>query len=228
MSAGNVIGNVIIFGGIGAMGYLLLKKKPVVEQVAITKTLINGMEQSEYEKIKAKFCADSIGKGKWSGKDFIKNCVSLQERSELTEPLIDQSALQIKADYNTWDATTRDYYAPTGDIKANTCLELDFFIKTLEINLINLYKLAGAGLTAYKAIIVVNEKAKADAIAKFNKFNCRDKIEALRTRTLVDLQSKGSIDAENSILKKAFTEQKGYIILGGLVLLTAFYIVVKK
>jgi hypothetical protein len=211
------------------MAYLLLKKKPVVEQSATTKTFINGMEKGEYEKYKAQLCADAIGKGNWSGnKDFIKDCVSLQERSELTEPLLDQSALQIKADYNTWDATTRDYYTPTGDIKANTCLELDFFIKTLEINLVNLYKLAGGGLTTYKPIIAVTEKAKADAIAKFNKFNCRDKIEALRIRTLVDAQSKGSIKAEESVLGKTFTEQKTYIILGALVLLTGFYVVVKK
>jgi hypothetical protein len=228
MEAGKVIGNVIIFGGIGAIGYLLFKKKPVIQQVALTKTLINGVEKSEYEKNKAKLCADAIGKGNWSRKDFIKDCVSLQERSELTEPLLDQSALQIKADYNTWDATTRDYYTPTGDIKANTCLELDFFIKTLEINLVNLYELAGAGLKTYKPIIAVTEKAKADAIAKFNKFNCRDKIEALRTRTLVDLQSKGSIKAEESVLGKGFVEQKGYIILGALVLLTGFYAIVKK
>jgi hypothetical protein len=65
-------------------------------------------------------------------------------------------------------------------------------------------------------------------VCKFNKFNCRDKIEAVRTRMLVDLQSKGSIKAEESVVGKGFTEQKTYIVLGALVLLTGFYIVVKK
>ena len=69
---------------------------------------------------------------------------------------------------------------------------------------------------------------KTDAIAKFNKFNCRDRIEAERTRDLIDLQSKGSIKAEESIVTKGFTEQKTYIIIGALVLLTGFYVIVKK
>jgi hypothetical protein len=152
----------------------------------------------------------------------------MQPRNELTEPLVDQNALQIMADYNTWDATTRTYYTPTGDIKANTCLELDLFIKERGQGLPLLYSLAGSGLPNYNSIIAGTEKAKADAEAKFNKFNCRDKIEVLRTNTLIDLQTKGSINAEESIVNKGFAEQKTYIILGALVLLTGFYVVVKK
>jgi hypothetical protein len=232
MEAGKVIGNVIILGGIGAMAYLLLKKKPVVEQGATTKKLINGVEQSEYEKKNAEYCYNIISTNTPLSVRFSpayrEKCLSMQTFNELTEPLLDQSALQIKADYSTWDATTRDFYTPTGDIKANTCLELDLFIKERGQTLPNLYKLAGAGLSNYKPIIAITEKAKADAEAKFNKFNCRDKIEALRTKSLVDLQTKGSIKAEESVLGKGFTEQKTYIILGALVLLTGFYVVVKK
>jgi len=44
MSAGKVIENVIIYGGIGAMAYLLLKKKPVVEQKATKKYFLYGVE----------------------------------------------------------------------------------------------------------------------------------------------------------------------------------------
>jgi hypothetical protein len=41
-------------------------------------------------------------------------------------------------------------------------------------------------------------------------------------------ETKGSIKAEETIVNKGFTEQKTYIILGALVLLTGFYVVVKK
>ena len=230
---GNVIGNVIIFGGIGAMGYLLLKKKPVVEQGATTKTLINGVEQSEYEKKNAEYCYSVISTNTPLSVRFSPaykaKCLSMQTFNELTEPLVDQSVLNVNyLQYNTWDATTRDFYTTTGDIKANTCLELDLFIKERGQTLPILYNLAGMGLSNEKPIIAITEKAKADAEAKFNKFNCRDKIEALRTKSLIDLQTKGSINAEESILGKGFTEQKTYIILGTLVLLTGFYVVVKK
>jgi hypothetical protein len=232
MEAGKVIENVIIFGGIGAMGYLLLKKKPVVEQGATTKTLIDGVEESDYKKKEVEYCYSVISTDNPQyvtySPAYKARCLAMQLFNELTEPLVDQNALQIKADYNTWDATTRDFYTPTGDIKANTCLELDSFIKERGQTLPNLYKLAGSGLSNYKPIIAITEKAKADAEAKFNKFNCRDKIEAVRTRSLIDLQTQGSIKAEKSIVGKGFLEQKTYIILGALVLLTGFYIVVKK
>jgi hypothetical protein len=232
MSAGKVIESVIIFGGIGAMAYLLLKKKPVVEQGATTKKFIDGIEESDYKKKEAEYCYNVISTNTPLSVRFSPSykakCLSMQTFNELTEPLLDQSALQIKADYSTWDATTRHFYTPTGDIKANTCLELDLFIKEQGQSLPNLYKLVAGGLPNYKPIIAITEKAKADAEAKFNKFNCRDKIEAERTKTLVDLQTKGSIKAEETIVGKGFTEQKTYIILGALVLLTGFYVVVKK
>ena len=80
---------------------------------------------------------------------------------------------------------------------------------------------AGAGLG-------IKQQISKMAREKFERFNCRDKIEAVRTRSLIDLQTQGSIKAEESIVKKGFAEQKTYIILGALVLLTGFYMVVKK
>jgi hypothetical protein len=44
MEAGKVIENVIIYGGIGAMAYLLFKKKPVVEQKVTKKVFLGGIE----------------------------------------------------------------------------------------------------------------------------------------------------------------------------------------
>jgi hypothetical protein len=134
----------------------------------------------------------------------------MQTFNELTEPLVDQSALDetLYISFHPWEAFKTHLYTTKGDIKANNCLELDLIIK-------------GKGKST-------DSKYRTDAEAKFNKFNCRDKIEALRTKSLIDLQTKGSIKAEESILGKGFTEQKTYIILGALVLLTGFYIVVKK
>jgi hypothetical protein len=80
----------------------------------------------------------------------------------------------------------------------------------------------------YKISIDFTKQLIADIETKFNKFNCRDKIEAVRTRSLVDLQSKGSIKAEESVVGKGFAEQKTYIVLGSLILLTSLYVFVKK
>jgi hypothetical protein len=60
MSAGKVIENVIILGSIGAMGYLLFKKKPVIEQTPTTKTFIDGVEESEFKKKNAEYCWNII------------------------------------------------------------------------------------------------------------------------------------------------------------------------
>jgi hypothetical protein len=218
MVAGKVINNVIIFGGIGAMAYLLLKKKPVVEQTPTTKKFIGGFEESDYNKSQAIKCANEIIDDKkdnifWRDPEFVKRCVDLQEKSELTETLVDQSVLGITQQHD-------QYYTNTGDIRANTCLELDWFIKIVNNDVLRLAK--SNVNTDYL------RKVKQDAEAKFKKFNCRDKIEAVRTKNLIDLQSKGSINAEKNIVTKGFTEQKTYIIIGALVLLTGFYIVVKK
>ena len=228
MEAGKVINNVIIFGGIGAMAYLLFKKKPVIEQKPTTKIFINGIEKSEYDKQKAKLCLEEAGSGRT---EKIKDCVSLQDSTELTEPLIDRTAL-TNTNTDTWSKVLDEqnrFYTPTGDLKANSCLELDLLIKDRNSSLVSLYELNALYYSiGNKQLLEESKKILSDAEAKFNKFNCRDKIEAVRTRMLVDLQSKGSIKAEESVVGKGFKEQKTYIILGALVLLTGFYIVVKK
>ena len=112
------------------------------------------------------------------------------------------------------------YYTPSGDLRANNCVELDLLIKKLGDYNFN--------PTQYPVLYNFYTQLKADVDSKFNKFNCRDKIEAVRTRSLVDIQTKGAIKAEESILGKGFTEQKTYIALGSLILLTGLYVVVKK
>jgi hypothetical protein len=219
MNAGKVIESVIIFGGIGAMGYLLLKKKPVVEEGATTKNFIDGIEESEYNKLLAEGCAKNVAFS--NNLDEIMKCRRLQEKNELTDSLLDDSVVN---DYNSNTRPLTNMWNPPPIKNLNTCNELDNFIKSQSMKLQYFYK---SGFFP-KWIGEQNEKAKAEAEAKFNKYNCRDKIEAVRTKTLVDLQTKGSIKAEEAIVNKGFTEQKTYIILGALVLLTGFYVVVKK
>jgi hypothetical protein len=232
MSAGKVIENVIILGSIGAMGYLLFKKKPVIEQTPTTKTFIDGVEESEFKKKNAEYCWNIISTNNPSSVTFSpeykEKCLSMQSLTELTEPLIDQSVLgsvpPLDNDKDLYlygfSNHRKMYYTPTGNLRANTCIELDLLIKKLGDYNFN--------PTQYPVLYNFYTQLKADVDSKFNKFNCRDKIEAVRTRSLVDLQSKGSIKAEETILGKGFTEQKTYIILGALVLLTGFYVVVKK
>ena len=230
MEADKVISNVIIFGGIGAMAYLLLKKKPVVEQKSTTTTFVynpvsgNTTEQTIYNSQKALACAEGISKD-WIkvSPSFVANCVSLQGNNELTQPLVDQTTLSLNPSSNL---ITNRFYTGTGDVRPNSCIELDWFIKSISKDLQFMYSSGSGSISS--SFIPYYEKVKKDAEDKFAKFNCRDKIEAQRTKDFVAVQSKGDIQAEQSILTKSFTDQKTYIILGGLVLLTGFYIVVKK
>lgn len=279
MSLNKAIENVIIFGGIGAMAYMLLKKpKHTKEQCEYdSKYLHAKMQEIQYAKginrqkttpAELKKLQDDYNiayvKNKHSNcRDFdIKNtnidetidadldalcaekkptpstdvnlynrCTeNLKNKSELWKPLIDPNAMIGISPllYSTYDATYRSLYLPTGDLKANTCGDLDISVKKLNSDLMSMYDLLGSGLTNYKSIIATTEKAKLDTEEKIKKFNCRAKIEAERTKDLIGVQTKSDIKAEESIVSKSFKEQKAYIILGGLILLTGFYIAVKK
>jgi hypothetical protein len=245
MEAGKVIESVIILGGIGAMGYLLLKKKPTVEQEPTKKIFVNGKEitRKDYDEELIGLCSKSIGRvggvqgAKWNtpSEALIKACLRTEEYTEVTEPLVAMSVVDLSSAPNDdsdlykygFSKHRKAYYTPSGELRANNCMELDYGIKVANSYLTDLYKLAGIG-SDNKGLQKFYTQLIADLEAKFNKFNCRDRIEAVRTKSLVDLQSKGSIKAEESVLGKGFTEQKTYIILGALVLLTGFYVVVKK
>lgn len=233
MSAGKIIENVIIFGGIGTMAYLLFKKKPVIVQEPIPikynvvekgKTAVN---EEDWIKGQRKLCVDFITNktGLATGHSFenYRSCNDIQEKNELSEHLVDINVLNNRIDYNKlkseqWSANYLSYLTPQGELKANTCLELDWLIKDFGIEQVHL----SVGAIGIRQQIVKMAKEK------YERFNCRDKVEAVRTRDLIALQTQGSIKAEESIVKKGFAEQKTYIILGGLVLLTGFYIIVKK
>jgi hypothetical protein len=278
MSAGKVIENVIVFGGIGAMAYLLLKKPMPVKvnceyDLKYMDSLLNQIKliqvrdktSSANEKIKKlsdeynsvyqryngaeckkviytpaggeiddrptgldKICAEKKPTI-YTDVVLYNQCLeNSMKNSELNKPLVDPVAMNSGKEWKRYDTTYQSLYTPSGELKANTCLAVDGLIKSLDDMIANSYKMLARGLSNYQPILETQQQAKTDAIAKFNKFICRDRIEAERTRDLIALQSKGSIKAEESIVTKGFTEQKTYIIIGALVLLTGFYVIVKK
>ena len=235
MSAGKVIENVIIFGGIGVMAYLLLKKKPVVEQKATKKFFLNGVEikNKDFDEDLIKLCRKSIGRvgdvqgAEWKtpSEELLKKCYGIEELTEVTEPLVDRSVLDLSSAPNNdkdlhlygYSKFRKMYYTPSGDLRANNCVELDILMKE--------------PLSAYFPNDIIRNnytQLRADVEAKFSKFNCRDKIEAVRTRSFADALTETAIKSEESVLGKGFKEQKTYIALGGLVLLTGLYVVLKK
>jgi hypothetical protein len=231
MGTGKVIENVIIFGGIGAMAYLLLKKKPV-EQKATKKFFLNGVEikNKDFDEDLIKLCSKSIGRKEQDGKfknpspDLLLKCFTIENVNQVTEPLIDRSVLDLRSNLTDdkdlylygYSNFKKKFYTPSGDLRANTCQELDLMMKTRE--------------TFFPNDIVRNNytQLRADVESKFNKFNCRDKIEAVRTRSFADELTETAIKSEESVLGKGFKEQKTYIVLGTLVLLTGLYVVLKK
>jgi hypothetical protein len=278
MSAGKVIENVIIFGGIGAMAYLLLKKPMPVKanceyDLKYMDSLLNKIKliqarnkgasanaeikklsdeyNSVYQRYNGAECKKVIqtpaggsiddrvlGLDKicaeekptpYTDVNLYNQCLENSiKKSELNKPLVDPIVMNSGKEWKRYDATYQSLYTPSGELKANTCLELDALIKNLDTFIADSYKMLARGLSNYKPILETQQQAKTDAIAKFNTFICRDRIEAERTKDLIALQSKGSIKAEESIVTKGFAEQKTYIIIGALVLLTGFYVIVKK
>jgi len=243
MGTGKVIENVIIFGGIGAMAYLLLKKKPV-EQKATKKFFLNGVEikNKDFDEDLIKLCSKSIGRVEQDGKfknpseALLKKCYGVEELTEVTEPLVDRSVLDLSSAPNNdkdlylygYSKFRKMYYTPSGDLRANNCVEIDLAIKKSNDDLGNLYMLVARGSVEYNTSINSTKQLIADLEAKFSKFNCRDKIEAVRTRSFADELTETAIKSEESVLGKGFKEQKTYIVLGTLVLLTGLYVVLKK
>ena len=110
MESGKLINNVIIVGGIGAMAYLLLKKKPTVVQEPIpikynvTEKGKTSVSEEDWIKSQRKLCADFImnKNGNSSGGHSFahyRSCNDIQEKNELSEHLIDSSVLSNKIDY---------------------------------------------------------------------------------------------------------------------------------
>jgi len=269
MSAGKVIENIIIFGGIGTIAYMLLKKQlPTKESCDYDQKYIEAQNtkiifaqakkaspaqikqlQADYDIVKTRYDRSNCGlvapkkvnpAGAYiipeptspyctiDSKDMFNvpvrakydDCIeNYKKNSDVWKPLIDPNVFEPeKVIYLNDPRKESD--------KWYSCGNIDKRIKTGKQSLIDKY--SSKDIRVRNSNSAIFEAGIAELEADFKKYNCRDKIEAERTKMLTDLQLKGSIKAEESIVTKGFAEQKTYIIIGALVLLTGFYVVVKK
>jgi hypothetical protein len=107
------------------------------------------------------------------------------------------------------------------------CLALDKVLKE--------YIVRKSDLLKQKLVGGVNQSLLNETLKKFyeteenfTKMKCRDKIEFLRLNETAVLDLEQAIKSEASVLEKNKREQNIYIGLGALVVLTGFYILIKK
>jgi hypothetical protein len=107
------------------------------------------------------------------------------------------------------------------------CLALDKLIKEYIVRKSDLLKQKLAGGVNQS---LLNETLKVfnESEDKFSRLNCRKKIEFLRLNETAVLDLEQAIKSEASVLEKNKKEQNLYIGLGAIVLLTGFYILIKK
>jgi hypothetical protein len=107
------------------------------------------------------------------------------------------------------------------------CLALDKLIKEYIVRKSDLAKQKLAGGVNQS---LLNETLKVfnESEDKFSRLNCRNKIEFLRLNETAVLDLEQAIKSEASVLEKNKKEQNLYIGLGAIVLLTGFYILIKK
>jgi hypothetical protein len=107
------------------------------------------------------------------------------------------------------------------------CLALDKLIKEYIVRKSDLLKQKLAGGVNQS---LLNETLKVfnESEDKFSRLNCRKKIEFLRLNETAVLDLEQAIKSEASVLEKNKKEQNLYIGLGAIVLLTGFYIIIKK
>lgn len=229
MSIGKAIDNVVIFGGIGAIGYLLLKKNKIKDSNPVKKyTNENGDELAKDTTFFKGINFISICKATKGGTE--ESDIELEDANHskvyfntndlpYIKDLCDNLPLTLKKEIEQeLSLETNPMYSSIG----NTCVELDVKISLLQRWILEEYK----NKNPYMANVY--EKQKKMLEDKFNKFNCRDKIEVQRTGDVINTIVKGTINAEQNINKSSFREQNTYIALGSLVLLVSLYSVIKK
>ena len=105
-------------------------------------------------------------------------------------------------------------------IKPNTCVDLDKSAKEIidEITKDPNNQLKNKYLTY----------AKEQVLGKFNRYDCRNKIEETRFDESGKLITENAIKSEQKVLGKSNLENNIYILLGATVLITALVILLKK
>jgi hypothetical protein len=225
MNSKEIVQNLIIFGGIGSIAYLLFKKqKTDTAKFDIKYTEENGQPSSRKFDIK-----NTLYRG-LSLQNICANTASGTKTAKINDVLITEEELPYISSFCNklkTDNTISEIDQPLIDFPskgyANTCRDLDVEISRYDDRIIDDNKY---NRPSWELKYDINRRDSSQAM--FDKFRCRDKIETERTKDLIGLELKGSINAEKSILNKNFEEQNTYIIFGGLVLLTSFYVLLKK
>lgn len=107
------------------------------------------------------------------------------------------------------------------------CLALDKALKEYIVRKSDLLKQKVAG-GVNQRLLDETLKLFYDSEEKFLKMKCREKIEFLRLNETAVLDLEQAIKSEASVLEKNKKEQNIYIALGAIVVLTGFYILIKK
>ena len=107
------------------------------------------------------------------------------------------------------------------------CLLLDKTLKEYLVRKSDLLKQdANGGVN--KSLLNETLKLFYETEEKFAKMKCAKKIEYLKLNETAVLDLEQAIKSEASVIEKNKKEQNIYIALGGIMLLTAFYILIKK
>jgi len=101
-------------------------------------------------------------------------------------------------------------------IKANTCVDLDKDVKKISDEIT---KEPNNQLKNYFL-----SYAKEQVLGKFNRYDCRNRIENTRLDEAGNVNTKYSIKSEQSVLGKSNTQTNIYIVIGGLVILSTLVI----
>jgi hypothetical protein len=111
------------------------------------------------------------------------------------------------------------------------CTGLDNGIRDYKQMILDLNKkaLTTSGLTSNEGILLQRYKATLNEREnEFTNKNCRDKIETIRLTDTAVVSTKLAEEMENQVLSRNQKEKYVYIGVGGLVLLTGLFIVLKK
>jgi hypothetical protein len=108
-------------------------------------------------------------------------------------------------------------------VLANTCTDLDRDIKLISQELTEFRKRQDMQ-TQINFLMYANKLV----LAKFDQFDCRDRIEQTRIEDMAKTITKSAITQEKSVLGKSSKENTVYIIIGSLVVLSSLVILLKS
>lgn len=116
-----------------------------------------------------------------------------------------------------------DIKAGKTSVIANTCIDLDKDLKKISEELTEFRKRQDKQ-THINFLMYANKLL----LEKFDRFNCRDRIEQTRIEDMAQTITKSAIAQEKSVLNKSSKETTVYIVIGSLVVLSSLIILLKS